>query len=194
MGRFSLKGRFSGREAWKTANLTIVFGLYFGGIFLLMRFPQYLWILGLFMAFFLPSYGYVSERTRRMKAENSKGVRCIEGYTTFAHKKAEEHFFEPVDFEIKEQLSAAVLADVQNYINIQSEHTKYLKTRTGLEGFKQLSYYKETTDNDESNNIEKMKSDKIEKENYEKSKEEYKIITEKELKMKITKNEEPTDE
>ena len=186
-----IREKFRGKEAWDTCNKIIFFTVY-GMFFIVMRFiPQYFWTIMIVISFVLLIYGNLYQHKLRDVAESRKGTKAVEGWTTHGYKLGERHFYDPLRFEVKDKLSPAALKDIQDFINIEAEHGKALKTKTGLERFRQKQMsYKETVKGEEMDDMERLKLKKEELKGYKKSMDEYEdMIIQERSKRKIDKEE-----
>lgn len=185
-----VREKFRGKEAWESCNKIIFFTVY-GMFFIVMRFiPQYFWIIMVAISFVLLIYGNLYQRKLREVAESRKGSKSVEGWTTHGYKLGEKHFYDPLRFEVKDKLSPAALKDIQDFIDIEAENGKALKTKTGLERFRQKQIsYKETVKGEEMDDMERLKLKKEELKGYKKSMDEYEDMIRQELsKRTIQKN------
>jgi len=100
-----LRGRFKGREFWKTANKTLFFVIYTFLFIGMIVFRQYMWIAFLALALTVPWYIVFFVLHIRNKEKEKKGDEVFGGWVEHRQGKGELKYFYPEEIVPYERLS-----------------------------------------------------------------------------------------
>lgn len=119
-----LKESFKGREAWKSFNCILAFGIYTLFIFFATAGSKYFWQMITVVFIVLIIYGWYQEHYIRIKEKEDKSKKGFGGWLEHEHGLGEK--FKPLieDIQPISRLSETDLKAVDNYIDFISEQAK----------------------------------------------------------------------
>ena len=132
MGIINLRGRFKGRESWKTANRTLFLIIYTFMFFGMIGFRQYMWIAFLALGLTIPWYIVFFVLHIRNKEKEKKGDEVFGGWTEHRQGKGELKYFYPDEIVPYERLSEIDKTAVDDFMVFIAKKTEE-QIKMGLE-------------------------------------------------------------